>query len=148
MAEGRVLLVEDNADDEALILRAFRRTALPHDIVVTHDGAEALEFLFGSTTGESPSDVELPMVMFLDLKLPKLSGLDVLRRVRAQERTRSLPVVILTSSKEQEDIERCYELGANSYVNKPVDFTKFAEAVQDMGKYWLMLNEPPLPTLR
>lgn len=144
MPEGDkyVLLVEDNPDDIDLALRAFRRSAVPHRVVVAHDGVEALDYLHG--TGEyAGNPVELPYVVLLDLKLPKIDGLDVLRRIRENERTRLLPVVILTSSGEERDLVRSYAQGANSYIRKPVDFSKFAEAVASLQNYWLLLNEPP-----
>ncbi len=131
-----ILLVEDNPDDEALALRALDRSALPADVVVARDGAEALEKL-------RPDKERLPDVVFLDLKLPKLSGLDVLRRLRADPRTVLLPVVVLTSSNEDEDVRECYRAGANSYVRKPVDFDQFASAVAELGHFWLLLSESP-----
>jgi CheY-like chemotaxis protein len=138
-----ILLVEDNADDEALTLRAFRKSKLLNEVVVAHDGVEALDYLFcnGAYTGRDPN--ALPVLILLDLKLPRIDGLEVLRQIRAEERTRLLPVVILTSSKEQEDVINSYALGANSYVRKPVDFTEFVQAVQNLGIYWLALNEHP-----
>jgi two-component system response regulator len=129
-----VLLVEDNADDELLTIRAFRRNNLMNEIVVAHDGQEALDLLFGS-----PALV--PQVILLDLKLPKIDGLEVLRRIRADERTAFLPVVVLTSSKQEEDVLESYKLGANSYVRKPVSFEDFLDAVRSLGLYWLVLNE-------
>jgi two-component system response regulator len=137
MTEKVILLVEDNPDDEALMLRAFARSNLANRIEVARDGAEALAYLVG------PSPRPLPTHVILDLKLPKVDGLEVLRRVRADERTRTLPVVILTSSREEQDLVESYRLGANSYVRKPVDFTSFASAVQTLGLYWLVVNEPP-----
>jgi len=140
-----ILLVEDNPDDEALTLRAFRRNNVRNPIVVVRDGAEALEWLFreGAHAGRDPAD---PQVVLLDLKLPKVDGLEVLRRLRASDATRLLPVVILTSSKEESDVIQGYELRANSYIRKPVDFERFVEAVREIGLYWLVLNEPPPPT--
>jgi CheY-like chemotaxis protein len=138
-----ILLVEDNPDDEALTLRAFKRNNILNPVVVARDGVEALDYLLatGAYTGR---DLQvMPQVILLDLKLPKVDGLEVLRRLRADEHTRLLPVVILTSSKEEQDLLQGYSLGANSYVRKPVDFTQFAEAVRQMGLYWLLLNEPP-----
>jgi two-component system, response regulator len=137
-----ILLVEDNADDEALTMRAFRRNNIRNEIIVARDGAAALEYLFGTGAyqGRDPSD--LPQVVLLDLKLPKVDGLEVLKRVRADERTAFLPVVILTSSKEQQDIINGYKFGCNSYVRKPVDFDQFMEAARQLGLYWLLLNEP------
>jgi two-component system, response regulator len=137
MSERVILLVEDNPDDEALMLRAFQRSKLANRIDVARDGVEALAYLLG------PSAPPLPMLVILDLKLPKVDGLEVLRRVRAEERTRMLPVVVLTSSREEQDLVESYRLGANSYVRKPVDFTQFADAVQTLGLYWLVVNEPP-----
>jgi two-component system response regulator len=140
-----ILLVEDNPDDEILTLRALRRANVGNDIVVARDGVEALDYLFG-TGGHAGRDTrELPHVMLLDLKLPRIDGLEVLRRVRGDERTRVLPVVILTSSIEERDRIDGYRLGANSYVQKPVDFTEFVEAVRQLGLYWLLLNQPPPP---
>ena len=140
-----ILLVEDNPKDELLTLRTLKKCNLANEIVVVRDGAEAIEYLFGQ--GESPGREghDLPTVVLLDLKLPKIDGLGVLRRIRADERTRLLPVVILTSSDEEKDIIASYELGANSYVRKPVDFAQFIEAVRQLGLYWLILNEPPPP---
>ena len=137
-----ILLVEDNADDEALTLRALRKNKITNLVVVAHDGAEAVDYLFGSP-GETPLRC-LPQLILLDLKLPKIDGLDVLRRIRAAERTKLLPVVILTSSREERDIVDGYRLGANSYVRKPVDFVQFTEAVHQLGLYWLLLNESPV----
>lgn len=144
MAEDDViLLVEDNPDDEALTLRALRTAHVRSEVVVARDGVEALDYLFG-TGRYAGRDVSLvPRVVLLDLKLPRLDGLEVLRRVRSDERTRLLPVVILTSSTEDRDRVEGYRLGANSYVRKPVDFGQFAEAVRQLGLYWLRLNQPP-----
>jgi two-component system response regulator len=136
MSDKVILLVEDNPDDEALMLRAFRKSKLANRMEVVRDGAEALEYLLGS------SAPPLPTLVILDLKLPKVDGLEVLRRVREAERTRLLPVVVLTSSKEEQDLVESYRLGANSYVRKPVDFVSFADAVQTLGLYWLVINEP------
>lgn len=138
-----ILLVEDNPDDEVLTLRALRKNNIKNQIVVAHDGVEAIDYLFGtgSYKGRNPND--LPQVVLLDLKLPKLDGFEVLTKLRAGARTKLLPVVILTSSKEQQDIVHGYGLGANSYVRKPVDFEQFVEAVRELGLYWLVLNEKP-----
>jgi len=138
-----ILLVEDNPDDEALTLRAFKKSNLRNEVVVARDGVEALDYLFGTGAyaGRDPSDV--PNLVLLDLKLPKLDGLDVLERIRSNPHTRTLPVVILTSSKEQEDLMSSYTLGANSYIRKPVDFNQFILAIQQLGLYWLVLNELP-----
>lgn len=134
--EGRViLLVEDNADDEALTLRALRKNNIRNDVIVARDGVEALDLLLQQQLR--------PQVVLLDLKLPRVDGLEVLRRLRADARTQLLPVVILTSSKEEQDMVQGYRLGANSYVRKPVDFEQFLQAVQQLGLYWLVLNETP-----
>lgn len=141
-----ILLVEDNKDDELLLLRALRRSQIANPVVVVRDGVEALDFLFarGAHAGRDPS--EQPQLTLLDLNLPRVDGLEVLRHIRADARTRLLPVVVLTSSKEQEDVVQSYSLGANGYVRKPVDFTQFAEAMRTLGLFWLALNElPPIP---
>ena len=138
-----ILLVEDNPDDIALTLRAFKRSHLMNPVTVVRDGVEALDFLFGRNAYESPASRALPTLVILDLKLPKLDGLGVLRAVRADERTRFLPVVILTSSQEEQDLISGYTLGCNSYVRKPVDFAEFIEAVKVLGICWLMLNQVP-----
>lgn len=135
-----ILLVEDNADDELLTLRALSKNNIANPVVVARDGAEAIEWLLG--TNGSPLTA-LPALVLLDLKLPKLDGLEVLQRLRAAPRTRRLPVVVLTSSKEECDLVEAYDRGANSYVRKPVDFAAFVEAVGRLGLFWLMLNEPP-----
>jgi two-component system, response regulator len=135
-----ILLVEDNPDDELLTLRALRQNNIANDVVVARDGAEALAYLFGSGN-EPPKDFSGPTVVLLDLKLPKIDGLEILRRIRSDPRTQLMPVVILTSSSEEQDIVSGYALGANSYVRKPVDFSQFAEAVRQLGLYWLILNE-------
>jgi len=132
-----VLLVEDNPDDVELTLRALKRARLVNPVRVARDGAEALELLFGEGARLKPK------VVLLDLKLPRVSGLEVLERIRGAEATRTLPVVVLTSSREEPDIRRAYELGANSYVVKPVEFEKFVAAVGEVGQYWLVLNQPP-----
>lgn len=129
-----ILLVEDNADDEQLTLRAMRQSDVPNIIRVARDGAEALEFLFG------PDAQRLPDLVLLDLKLPKVSGLEVLEKIRREEKTRTLPIVILTSSDEERDIVESYNLGANSYIRKPVDFDEFIDAVRQLGLYWLAMN--------
>jgi two-component system, response regulator len=138
---GIMLLVEDNPDDADLTLRAFERSKVVNDIIVVRDGAEALDYLFftGRYAGRDPE--MMPEVVLLDLKLPKISGLEVLRRMRADERTRRLPVVVLTSSNEESDVVRSYNLGANSFVRKPVDFAQFVEAAAQLGLYWLVLNQ-------
>jgi two-component system response regulator len=143
MGSKIILLVEDNADDEALTLRAFRKHNLMNEIVVARDGAEALDYLFGTGAhaGRDPTDV--PQLILLDLKLPKVDGLEVLRRLRGDERTRLVPVVILTSSREEQDLIAGYSSGANSYVRKPVDFVQFTDAMRQLSLYWMVLNEPP-----
>jgi CheY-like chemotaxis protein len=138
-----ILLVEDNPDDEALTLRALRKANVGNEVSVVRDGVEALDFLFGSGSHGSRDTSMMPQVILLDLKLPKIDGLEVLRRIRADDRTKLLPVVILTSSDEEQDRIAGYALGANSYVRKPVDFAQFAEAVRQLGLYWLVLNQPP-----
>lgn len=141
MDDKIILLVEDNPNDEALTLRALKKNNIRNEVVVVRDGAEALEWLFatGAHSGRDPAN--LPQVVLLDLKLPKVSGLEVLRAVRADPRTKRLPVVLLTSSREDQDVITGYDLGANSYVCKPVDFSAFAEAIRQLGLYWLVLNE-------
>ncbi len=141
--EQVILLVEDNPDDELLTRRALKKNNIGNEVVVARDGVEALDYLFGTGAHEGRDLSELPQVMLLDLKLPKIDGLGVLRRVRADERTRLLPVVILTSSREQQDLVDGYGCGANSYIRKPVDFAQFIEAVRQLGLYWLVLNETP-----
>jgi two-component system response regulator len=138
-----ILLVEDNADDELLTRRALKKNNVCNDVVVARDGAEALDYLFatGGYAGRDPS--AMPQMVLLDLGLPKVDGLEVLGRIRAEERTRLLPVVILTSSEEQNDVVDGYGLGANSYVKKPVDVTRFHAAVLELGLYWMVLNETP-----
>ena len=143
MGEKIILLVEDNADDEALTLRALKKNNIRNQVVVARDGAEALDFLFGTAAYAGRDIRVMPTVILLDLKLPKVDGLEVLHRIRADERTKLLLVVILTSSKEEQDLINGYRLGANSYMRKPVDFTQFADAVRQLGLYWLVLNEPP-----
>jgi two-component system response regulator len=138
-----ILLVEDNADDEALTLRALSKNKIANKIEVVRDGAEALDFLYGTGTHAGRDLRELPQVILLDLKLPKVDGLDVLRRIRSEPSTRMLPVVVLTSSKEEQDMIQAYSLGVNSYVRKPVDFNQFVEAIGQLGLYWLVLNEAP-----
>jgi len=138
-----ILLVEDNPDDEALTMRALKASKLANEIVITRDGNEALEFMFGTGKYEGRDLSHMPAVVLLDLKLPKVSGLEVLERLRADPRTKITPVVVLTSSSEDEDMLRSYQLGANSYVRKPVVFGKFADAVSQLGLYWMLLNQPP-----
>jgi two-component system response regulator len=141
MREKIILLVEDNPDDEVLTLRALKKHRITNRIVVARDGQEALDHLFGGT--ETTGAPLLPTLILLDLKLPKIDGLEVLRRVRTDPRTKILPVVILTSSKEEQDLLKGYSLGANSYVRKPVNFDDFVEAARQLGLYWLILNEVP-----
>jgi two-component system response regulator len=141
--EKIILMVEDNPDDELLTLRALGMNNISNTIVVVRDGAEALDYLFGSGAYADRDISVMPVLVLLDLRLPKVDGLEVLRRLRADERTRLLPVVILTSSDEERDIVDSYKLGANSYIRKPVDFDKFAESVRQLRLYWLVLNEPP-----
>ena len=143
MSKKFILLVEDNPDDVELTLRAFRKNNVKNGVDVVRDGAEALDFLFGTGTYADRDAGILPVVVLLDLKLPKIDGLEVLRRLRNDERTKLLPVVILTSSDEEQDIIQGYNLGANSYVRKPMDFEKFCEAVRQLQLYWSLLNEPP-----
>jgi two-component system response regulator len=143
MKDRSILLVEDNATDEALTIRALKKSNILNPVTVARDGVQALEWLFGCTDGSPDADAPLPQLVLLDLKLPKVDGLEVLRRIRSEERTRLLPVVILTTSTEEKDLLEGYRLGANSYVKKPVDFTQFADAVRQLGLYWLVLNEQP-----
>lgn len=145
MEEGSnfILLVEDNPDDEALTLRALKKNKISNPVVVVRDGAEALDFLFAKGAHAARDPLDLPLLILLDLKLPRLDGLEVLRRLRNEPATRLQPVVILTTSVEQRDIICGYELGANSYIRKPVDFAEFLEAVRQLGLYWLVLNVPP-----
>jgi two-component system response regulator len=140
-----ILLIEDNSDDEALTLRALKKNNISNEIVIARDGVEALDFLFGTGAYASRVGGVLPQLILLDLKLPKLDGFEVLKRLRADPRTKLIPVVILTSSKEQQDIVNGYGLGANSYVRKPVDFLQFVESVRQLGLYWLVINEQPSP---
>ena len=138
-----ILLVEDNPSDIDLTKRALANANIANELIVAEDGQEALDYLFGTGHYAGRDAAPLLAVVLLDLKLPKVDGLDVLRRIRADERTKRLPVVILTSSQEEQDIAAGYDLGANSYIRKPVDFSQFAEAIKSMGLYWLVLNEPP-----
>jgi two-component system, response regulator len=147
MDDKIILLVEDNADDEKLTLRALKKNNVSNHVAVARDGVEALDYLFGTGVHAGRNITIMPQVVLLDLKLPKLDGLEVLRRLRADDRTKLLPVVILTSSNEEQDRFSGYGLGANSYVRKPVDFNRFSEAARQLGLYWLVLNEPP-PTRR
>ncbi len=142
MNKQLILLVEDDPDDEALTIRELQRQSVTNRIDVVRDGAEALEYLFATGAYEQRDPSDLPVVMLLDLKLPKVDGFEVLRQVRADERTRLMPIVVLTSSDEQQDRLESYDLGANSYVRKPVSFDEFKEAVHQLHLYWLLLNEP------
>ncbi len=141
MDEKVVLLVEDNPDDVELTVRAFKKSNIGNRVIVMQDGAEALDWLFGASPDGAPRP--LPEVVLLDLKLPKVDGLEVLRRIREDARTRLLPVVVLTSSNEERDMVESYRLGANSYVRKPVEFSEFLDASRQLGLYWLVLNRPP-----
>ena len=143
MDKTLILLVEDNPDDEMLTLRALKNNHIVNEVAVVRDGVEELDYLFAAGTRASAGKTDRPQVVLLDLKLPKLDGLEVLRRMRADDRTRLLPVVVLTSSSEEQDLISSYSLGANSYILKPVDFTQFTRAIQQLGLYWLVLNEPP-----
>lgn len=145
MSERVILLVEDNPSDEELTLRALKKSNILNRVIVVRDGAEALDWLFTQGVHANRSPDEVPQIVLLDLKLPKIDGLEVLRTIRADERTKLLPVVVLTSSIQEQDVVTSYGLGANSYVRKPVDFTQFVEAVRQLGLYWLVLNQP-LPT--
>lgn len=140
-----VLLVEDNPDDEVLTLRALKKNGIRNEIIVARDGVEALDFLFGTGAHAGRDTSLMPELILLDLKLPKLDGLEVLKRIRENPLTRLLPIVILTSSREQSDMIQGYSLGANSYVRKPVDFVEFTEAVRQLGLYWFIINEVPPP---
>ena len=141
----RILLVEDNPSDIELTIRAFERSRIANELIVAEDGQEALDYLWGQGKWEGRNIQDLPALTLLDLKLPKVSGLEVLRRIRGEARTRRIPVVILTSSKEEQDVAASYDLGVNSYMRKPVDFTQFASAAEQLGLYWLLMNEPPPP---
>lgn len=145
MKDKVILLVEDNPKDEALTLRGLKKGGIANEVIVAHDGVEALDYLFNTGTRPDGNAAELPTVVLLDLKLPKIDGLEVLKRIRSNERTKLLPVVILTSSNEEEDRLKGYKLGANSYVRKPVGFNEFADAVGQLGLYWFVLNEPVPP---
>ncbi len=143
MKDRVIILADDNPDDEVLILRALRKANFANDVVVAHDGVEALDCLFGTGVYAARGPVK-PVLTLLDLKLPKIDGLEVLERIRGDDRTKQLPVVMLTSSGEERDIHRSYELGANSYVCKPIEFDRFSQAITQLGFYWLLLNEPPV----
>jgi len=143
MSKKPILLVEDNPDDEALTLRAFAKNNITNRVVVARDGVEAIDFLFATGPYSDRDPDDQPQVVLLDLKLPKMDGLEVLQRIRANPKTAILPVVILTSSKEEQDVVSGYRFGCNSYVRKPVDFDQFLDAARQLGLYWLLLNEPP-----
>ena len=143
MRTNLFLLVEDNPHDAMLTVHALKKSNLVNEIVVAHDGVEALDYLFGAGLFDGRDTSLMPVIVLLDLKLPKVDGLEVLKRIRADERTRCLPVVILTSSKEEQDLAAGYDLGANSYIRKPVDFEQFTQAIAHLGLYWLVWNEPP-----
>ena len=142
MNQMLILLVEDNPDDVELTIRGFKKNNFTNEIVIARDGQEALDFLFGTGQFEGRDVTRQPTLVLLDINLPRIGGLEVLRRMRADDRTRRVPVVLLTSSKEDSDIKAGYDLGANSYVRKPVDFVQFTEAVRQLNLYWLLLNEP------
>ena len=146
MISKSILLVEDNPDDEALTLRALKKNHIVNEVIVAHDGVEALDYLFARGKHAGRNLTRMPAVILLDLKLPRIDGLEVLRQLRAEEHTKLLPVVILTSSNEEKDLINGYRLGSNSYIRKPVDFIQFTEAVRQLGLYWLMLNERPPAT--
>ena len=143
MKKKIILLVEDNPDDELLAIRALEKNNIMNEVVVARDGAEALDYLFGAGAHAGRDMSVMPQIILLDLKLPKIDGLEVLRRLRNDERTKLLPVVVLTSSKEERDLTESYSLGANSYIRKPVNFAQFTEAIRQLGLYWLVLNESP-----
>lgn len=143
MEDKMILIVEDNPDDEELTIRALKKNNIGNRLVVVRDGAEALDFLFCTGAYSNRDPLDLPQTILLDLKLPKVDGLEVLKHIRADQRTSLLPVVILTSSNEERDLLQSYRNGANSYVRKPVDFNEFLEAARQLGLYWLILNEPP-----
>jgi len=143
MSKKIILLVEDNPDDELLAIRALKKNNISNEVVVARDGVEALDYLFGTGAHAGRDMSEMPQIILLDLKLPKIDGFEVLRRLRSDERTKLLPVVVLTSSREEQDLTESYSLGANSYIRKPVNFAQFTEAIRQLGLYWLVLNESP-----
>ena len=148
MKNKRILLVEDNPDDQELTMRALKKNNIGNEIVLAKDGQEAIDYLFGKGTYSSRDMSEMPQIVLLDIKLPKVDGIEVLKQIRADKRTKMLPVVILTSSKEEKDMVDSYNFGANSYIRKPVDFNQFTESVRQLGLYWLVLNETPVPVGR
>lgn len=148
MKPKTILLVEDNPSDVGLTRRALKKSHIANELIVVEDGQEALDYLFGGDPAKGPKMNELPALILLDLKLPKVDGLQVLRQIRADERTSRLAVVILTTSSEEQDIAQSYDLGANSYIRKPVDFNQFVEAIQQLGLYWLVMNEAAPPKKR
>ncbi len=143
MSKKIILLVEDNPDDELLAIRALKKNNISNEVVVARNGVEALDYLFGTGAHAGRDMSVMPQIILLDLKLPKIDGLEVLRRLRNDKRTKLLPVVVLTSSREEQDLTESYSLGANSYIRKPVDFAQFTEAIRQLGLYWLVLNESP-----
>jgi two-component system, response regulator len=147
MDRKTILLVEDNPDDQELTRLAFEKHNLHNELVIANDGVEALDYLFGTGTDGAHQPFELPTVVLLDLKLPRLDGLEVLRRIRADPRSRTLPVVVLTSSKEDQDVAASYASGVNSYIRKPVNFNEFVESVRQLGLYWLLMNIAPPPRM-
>lgn len=144
LKEVEILLVEDNPNDAELAIRALKKHNLANNVHVVKDGVEALDFVFGTGSYADRDVNDKPKVVFLDLKLPKVDGLDVLRKIKSDERTKTIPVVVLTSSTEERDIIESYQLGVNSYIVKPIDFDKFVDAVSELGLYWLLLNQPPI----
>ncbi len=148
MKPKTILLVEDDPSDVGLTQRAFQKNHLANELVIAEDGQEALDYLFRAGVYAGREGHKLPALVLLDLKLPRINGLEVLRQIRADDRTRRLPVIILTTSQEEQDVAQSYDLGANSYIRKPVDFTQFAQAIQHVGLYWLVLNEPAPPKAR
>lgn len=144
LREVEILLVEDNPNDAELAIRALKKHNLANKVHIAKDGVEALDFIFGTGSYADRDVNDKPKVVFLDLKLPKIDGLDVLRKIKSDERTKTIPVVVLTSSTEERDIIESYQLGVNSYIVKPIDFDKFVDAVSELGLYWLLLNQPPI----
>jgi two-component system response regulator len=141
--EVEILFVEDNRNDAELTIRALKKSNIANKLIHLKDGAQALDFIFGTGEYEGRDILNQPRVILLDLKLPKVHGIEVLQKLKSEEATKNIPVVILTSSKEDPDIQRCYDLGANSYIVKPVDFERFSKAIAELGMYWMLLNQPP-----